>query len=331
MSGTYNSYYNRPYSSSNTTPFVYTNDYVYSSGSCSGANVNCYSYSTNNTNTPTRTGIRSDAFAPVDLGNHGLVGALGLELGANYQIGNVVMGLTTDFSWFTSQNAKSFNSTGSFNSTSTVDGLTYANHPDSDYNWLQGSATQTNVGQSSYSGSVQIAPQWPNTFRLTAGVATDHLLTFASGGLAKGSVQTKINSAYSDSVSSTCTVNGGGHYDIYGYISGTVAPGCGYNMGPPPYYSTAESQTSSATWNYNKTNIRLGYVVGGGFAYALTDNALLKLESYYYDLGKQRVTVNGKGTTSYNGGSAVDVNVAPYQVETSLHGVMGRIGIDFKY
>jgi len=314
------------------------NDYATGGPATTSPYVNATAFSSNvfpnsgststTINLPTITSTRTDSLAPNDLSHRGLVGALGLQAGANYQKGRLVVGVAGDLSWFSRPSTPSYSSTGAFDWTDTRTASASSVNINGVDSTTSSSVTQTNSGESAYSGSAKVAPQWLSTLRLTAGIANERLLTFASAGLAFGSVQTRLSSSYSDSVSSSCS--GAGNSFANGVQSNAAYVDCGGTVDRLTANSE-DSQSTSASWRYSSNKLRTGYVVGGGFAYALTDNTILKLESYYYDLGKQTVNVTGTATTTNNAGNTSSTNVASYKVQTSMTGVLGRVGVDFKY
>jgi opacity protein-like surface antigen len=277
---------------------------------------------------PNITQTRTDSYGPTDIRQRGLVGALGLQAGANYQKDRFVVGLVGDFTWFSRPSNSTYSSSGAFSRTESWTASASSSDIAGVNSTTSSSVTQTNSGQSTYSGSANVAPQWLSTLRLTAGVASDRLLTFVSGGLAFGSVQTRLSSSYGDTLSSSCSGSGNGFAN--GVQSNAAYVDCGGTANN--FTARAEDgQTTNASWNFSSNKMRTGYVVGGGIAYALSDNTILKLESYYYDLGKQTVVVNGTANTTNYAGTTSSTNVASYKVQTSTNGVLGRIGIDFKY
>jgi opacity protein-like surface antigen len=309
-----------------TTPGLTADGYhvsYYNSGSPS---------SSENVNNPVVNGNAQYAAAPATVSQRSLVGALGLEAGYQHQIGSVVLGVVADMSLLSRATSANSSSTGQFYRQSTQNGSASGNNNSGDATTITGTVSTNNDGSSSYSSSVNVAPKWLSSLRLTAGIANDRLLTFVSGGLAVGSVQSNISSAYSDSVSSTCSGTGGSYYHdgYWGYIQGYVHASCGGST-PAVTAQSAENQNTSALWAHKSTKILTGFAVGGGFAYALGSNTILKLEGYYYNLGNVNVTVNGTGTTSTNGGNATATNVASYTVNTKVDGILGRTGIAVRF
>ena len=305
---------------------------AYSASSCSGSG--CSHNNSDSTAGPFVTGNTTFPFAPTDATNRGVLGALGVQLGANYQVGRLVLGVAGDFSWLSPPSASTFSSNGAFNRTETVFG-TASSYSDATSltATMNGQATQTNNGQSAYSGMSKISPQWLSTLRLNAGVAEDRFMAFVSGGLAFGSVQSRVTSRYNDTMSSTCDGSTGGSI-VNSWQESTVNVDCGGTTG----YQTAHSdrqQTGEANWRHSRNRIQTGFTIGGGFGYAMTDHAILKLESYYYNLGSSTILVNGVGTTTTSGTgvttATANVDVAPYRVRTRINGVIGRVGVDFKY
>ncbi|MDB5556000.1 MAG: hypothetical protein JWL86_5984 [Rhizobium sp.] len=81
--------------------------------------------------------------------------------------------------------------------------------------------------------------------------------------------------------------------------------------GPNPVYS----------WSKGNNNWRLGYTVGAGVEYALTDRWSAKLEGLYYDLGHQdHLSVNVTNGVSYAFGA-----------RSKTDGFIARLGINYKF
>lgn len=84
-------------------------------------------------------------------------------------------------------------------------------------------------------------------------------------------------------------------------------------------------------WSGGASELRLGYAVGGGVEYALTERFRLKFEGLFYDLGTLRAVANGSGFYSQNGGAAVPITVQPYSISKSLDGAIFRAGFNYGF
>ncbi len=181
----------------------------------------------------------------------------GGQVGYNYQIGSVVVGLEADIQ-YVDQKSES----GYAIALSDADGF-----------------STTAVGTES-----QL--KWFGTVRARLGYAMDRALIYATGGLAYGSVET---------------------------ASGILGSGVDYTDGPLyVVYGGSSSKT------------KVGWTIGGGLEYALTNNLTLRGEYLYYDLGK----------TSYNivGGSNISGNEFLGATGTyKLTGNIVRAGVNWKF
>jgi outer membrane immunogenic protein len=85
-------------------------------------------------------------------------------------------------------------------------------------------------------------------------------------------------------------------------------------------YGTAEWAGSHSGWE-------MGYVLGAGAEYAVTDNLSLKIEGLHYGLGRMTVTTTGEGTY----GSAPLDAVAPYEVSADLGTNVLQVGLNLRF
>jgi outer membrane immunogenic protein len=81
-----------------------------------------------------------------------------------------------------------------------------------------------------------------------------------------------------------------------------------------------------ADWSGRASAWRLGFMVGGGAEYAISDHLSLKIEGLYYDLGTASAKAGGTGTY---GGAAV--NVSSYDATLNLSGVIVRGGFNLRF
>ena len=173
----------------------------------------------------TENKIRTSGTAPFTIGNvlaerrpsaisndeTGFIG--GAQIGYNYQIGNVVLGVETDIQY------------------------------------TDISSRTSRVGTSNANSVFSQDLDYLGTVRLRAGYAFDRVMVYATGGLAYGDVSNRAT------------------------FFNAVSPGQVDYVG-------------------SKSDVKVGYTVGGGVEYAFTNNLSLKAEYLYYDLGKQNVAVN---------------------------------------
>lgn len=124
------------------------------------------------------------------------------------------------------------------------------------------------------------------SLRSRVGIGVDRLLLFGTGGLAAGRVD------FSTGASLTTDDLG---------------------------YGTADWEGETSDW-------RMGFMVGAGAEYALTDNLAIKAEALYYDLGDADVTANGEGTYQ-----SVPQDVSPYTAKVDLSGVIVRAGVQLRF
>jgi outer membrane immunogenic protein len=80
-------------------------------------------------------------------------------------------------------------------------------------------------------------------------------------------------------------------------------------------------------WNSSSTEIRTGYALGGGVAYALTDNISLRLEGFYYSLGAKVSTDVGNAAVRAN----PSLNGYNLIYKTTTVGDVFRVGVDYKF
>lgn len=291
------------------------------------------------------------------ISNRNLNGGVGPQLGYQLQRGSFVFGFAADIVGKSKSKENTFASNGSFTNsfgslvTSTADGYVQNTCDVNGFGsgglgcsvgstWVSpthtGSVTSTTSGSASFAGSSSVNQNWLSTVRATAGFAQDRTLVYATGGLAYGSISMKYNARYSDSIMGNCGGNGGGSEfsgSENGYVTSSAEVSC--NGGSYGYTASSEGTSSTtATWSRSNNTMRAGFAVGGGFAYAMSDNLLVKFEGLYYNLGTASMLVNGSGATTRTGAAGsgtTATNVAPIKVSERLDGVIARIGISYKF
>lgn len=122
------------------------------------------------------------------------------------------------------------------------------------------------------------------TVRGRLGVAFDRFLAYGTGGLAYGKIKT------SERFFNNTGVGGGANAGLLGYSGG------------------------QSDWE-------VGYALGGGVEYAVTDNISIKSEYLYYDLGDTKSRVNQ--TVTSPGGS--------YTAKYKNDGHIVRAGVNYKF
>lgn len=80
-------------------------------------------------------------------------------------------------------------------------------------------------------------------------------------------------------------------------------------------------------WAGSKSEFRVGYALGGGAEYAITNNLTFKVEGLYYDLGKQ--TVNATGNAAVR--SVAALNGIDYASSARTSGTLVRAGVNYKF
>ena len=236
-----------------------------------------------------------------------LIGAAGGELGYNKQMGHAIVGVAADFTFLSHSKANNWNSSGTYEASGAGGtGCDYIN-------------SCTGAGEADAFGSVQANTNWVGTLRGNIGFAQDRLMVYGTGGLAVGQVHMASSASWNDT-NHYCGLNGG---------EGTCAN--------PTGGSFTYSDGTTGNWSGSRTLVKVGYAVGGGMNYALTDNVFLKLEGLYYDLGKESLTVHGTGsyTCTQSSGSCTNpsgpVDVASYKISKLFDGVITKVGLGYKF
>ena len=78
------------------------------------------------------------------------------------------------------------------------------------------------------------------------------------------------------------------------YATGGVAYGGGSSN-----FSVYDASTG-ALWNGGPSSTRVGWTIGGGVEYAITNNITIKGEYLYADLGSKSFTTVGNGAAALN-------------------------------
>lgn len=86
-------------------------------------------------------------------------------------------------------------------------------------------------------------------------------------------------------------------------------------------------QNAALSWNGSKSETKVGYTIGAGAEYALTNNWTLKGEYLYYDLGKSNVAATGNGAVR----SIAALNGVDYLSRVETKGHIVRAGVNYKF
>jgi outer membrane immunogenic protein len=84
-------------------------------------------------------------------------------------------------------------------------------------------------------------------------------------------------------------------------------------------------QAPGLAWSGSKSDTRVGWTLGAGAEYALTNNWSIKGEYLYYDLGKKTVT------TVPNAAAAAAVPGVAYVGKSETTGHIARAGVNYKF
>jgi opacity protein-like surface antigen len=269
--------------------------------------------------------------APTALGDsRKLFGSAGVELGYDQQFNFLVVGVAADFHYLIgANNTESWNSSGSYGSSGAYSGGSGAN-----CNYAYGCSSS---GSAAANGVVESSLSWVGTVRGKIGLAFDRFEPYVTGGLAYGQTHMSSWANWADAN----TFCGIGYYnDDEGvtYPNGT----CG-DPGAAAGYTASEASLvvqsgTIASWSASQTQTRIGYALGVGANYAVTDHIFVKSEAIYYDLGTESLNVNGTGTAygfAYSGGGVtggtVPVGVSSYTVTHRFNGVIANVGVGYKF
>lgn len=170
----------------------------------------------------------------------------GAQIGYNYQINQFVIGAEADFMGMGVSKRSGTTGTGA----SAQDAGDFIGTP-------PGAVTLNSVATGAV--STKITQNWLGTVRARAGFAADRFLVYATGGLAYGNV--KLQSSASLNYDQTFTDNTTSPPGVTPFMAGTVP------------------------WAGSKTSTQVGYTVGAGVEYAVTNNWIIRGEYLYYNLG----------------------------------------------
>lgn len=80
-------------------------------------------------------------------------------------------------------------------------------------------------------------------------------------------------------------------------------------------------------WSASNTPVKIGYALGSGVEWALTDNISLRFEAYYYNIGSTVFTATGNAAVMANS----SLSGYQYTAKTTTAGDIVRIGADYKF
>ncbi len=224
---------------------------------------------------------------------NGDINAVGsLRIGANYQLGPVVFGAEVDASLMKQAVDKAF----AIGEGATIDASTSQ--------CIAGSPCTTTYytdyqSEYSQSGGFTFESEASNirTARARLGLAAGPVLVYATGGVASGDIRMKTSASVSEQVDNDWSGDTGSSPTDVG--SGGV--------------------TNNTSWSASDSETKYGFAVGGGASYAVTDNVILTLDGYYYDLGRHSLTaVDSHGETSYT-------------VSQDFDGYVVRSGLEYQF
>ena len=197
----------------------------------------------------------------------------GLQGGYNQQYGHFVFGFEADMMGFDAK--KTSTATDSFTGTTTYLSQTSVTAPASlPTNWSpyalnsEGGGTPHSSGANywtdyagvgTYTQSKSLHQEWLGTLRARAGLSYERALLFVTGGAAFGDAK----AAASQRLRYAATAGDG--YDI------------------------ARNETR---WDGSTNQTRIGFALGAGGEYALTDNWIIRAEYMYYNLGNVKMNLH---------------------------------------
>jgi outer membrane immunogenic protein len=138
-------------------------------------------------------------------------------------------------------------------------------------------------------GSTKVSQDWLGTVRLRAGYAIERTLIYITGGLAYGNA------------------------DVSAQASATAA-----FLGLPVF---------NGNWNGSNNSTSVGFAVGAGAEYAITNNWVLRVEYLYYNLGSATVVTNGNSSSLFNPAGPSPIAISQ---KTTIDGNIVRFAINYK-
>jgi len=246
-------------------------DWSNGKGGKSGLNTNQYSEFSNQYVTPDTTntvtgsadsinteGLTIPADRNLNMKRSSIMG--GLQGGYNKQLGNFVFGFEADLMGFHAK--KSSSATDGFTGTTdfiiqagSTNGLGTANNSEGYSNSYTGNGV--------YTQSKSLQQDWLGTLRARAGFGLDKALLFVSAGPAFGNAKAAVSQKLT-------------------YVATDTTPlGAGEDIA-----------RNSTRWDGVTDQTRIGFALGAGGEYAITDNWILRAEYMYYNLGTVKMNLH---------------------------------------
>lgn len=108
------------------------------------------------------------------------------------------------------------------------------------------------------------------------------------------------------------------------YLTGGLAAG---HFEAKAKADVAVNGSSTLAWSGKDVGTKVGWTVGAGVEYSVTENISLKGEALYYNLGD--ISVTAKGNPAVRGVAAL--NGVDYAYKTDLKGIIARIGLNYRF
>lgn len=155
--------------------------------------------------------------------------------------------------------------------------------------------------------NVDSRTSWVSTLRARAGVAAGPFLLYGTGGLAFGETNMTISGFADERFREVVRIEG--HAERQTNVRNTYT-----------------------TWNASRSRNAVGWALGAGAEWALSDNWSVKGEYVYYHLGTTRLTANGVSTTTGTGiDGAIVTNAAPITIRQKFDGHIVRVGLNYRF
>jgi outer membrane immunogenic protein len=237
---------------------------------------------------------------PASFGNNANGFTGGLQAGYNFQFGSFVVGIEGDINWLNASKSASWYNSGDWGTGAEICVISAADVAYCDGTWEAGLRAKTTMN-------------WFGTLRGRAGVAFDRALIYVTGGLAFGNIKGSTS----------------GYFNAYGFpveiidVPALAAVG----VAPP-----GADQIYGSVWAGSKSSTQVGWTVGVGAEYAITNNWTVKLEYLYYDLGDISYTVAGTyGTYGFPGTGLGATGVNYFTASHEVTGNIVRAGVNYKF
>jgi outer membrane immunogenic protein len=214
----------------------------------------------------------------------------GVQAGYNYQMGSFVIGIEGDINWLGGDKQRSWAWSGNYSKDGPVD------QKNTDYPVIAYGKGEMN---------------WLGTLRARFGFAADHFLIYGTGGLAFGNVS--------------------GSAGLTGQCWGSSVPGtdaCDKVSLDNKYQSAVAGYNNFSSVAGSKSGTRVGWTLGLGAEYAITNNWTVKGEWLYYDLGSNNFSTTG---TTYIVDSKGSTAWYTPNIRRDVTGNLARLGVNYKF